>query len=126
MCQHFGIETDDTVIPQIAFGFAGGFGNSGAVCGAVVGAVMGLGLTTERGDTWEEMLGALDVVAEFRRRFENEMGSIQCGELTGADLTTEEGIAEYMSSDVPQRVCFPAVEAAYGIVVDLIETPSDA
>jgi C_GCAxxG_C_C family probable redox protein len=119
VCQHFGIETDDRIIPRIAWGFAGGFGNTGAVCGAVVGGVMGLGLTLERGETMEEAIGSLETVAEFRRRFEAEMGSIHCRELTGADLTTEEGIAQYMVSDAPQHVCFPAVATAYRLVVEL-------
>ncbi len=121
VCQHYGIETDDRIIPRIASGFAGGFGNTGAVCGAVVGAVMGLGLQMDRGDSMEEVLRSLEVVAEFRRRFEAEMGSVHCRELTGADLTTEEGIGQYMASDTPQTVCFPAVGTAYRLVVDLLD-----
>lgn len=41
VCQEFKIEIDNDVIRRIAFGFAGGIGNTGAVCGAVVGAEMG-------------------------------------------------------------------------------------
>ncbi|MGD2206145.1 MAG: C-GCAxxG-C-C family protein, partial [Anaerolineae bacterium] len=81
---------ENDVIPQIAFGFAGGIGNTGAVCGAVVGAVMAIGLKLSRGDTMEESLHRLAVPREFRRRFEAEMGTISCRELTGADLSTEE------------------------------------
>jgi C_GCAxxG_C_C family probable redox protein len=121
VCQHYEIDADDTVIPRIAWGFAGGFGNTGAVCGAVTGGVMGLGLLLERGETMDEALGALEVVAEFRRRFEDEMGSIHCRELTGVDLTTEEGIEQLVSSDIPQTACFPAVNTAYQLVTDLLE-----
>lgn len=121
VCQHYGIEIDDRVIPRIASGFGGGFGNTGAVCGAVVGAVMGLGLQMDRGDTMEDMLRSFETVAELRRRFEAEMGSIHCRELTGADLTTEEGLGTYMASDTPQTVCFPAVATAYRLAVDLLD-----
>jgi C_GCAxxG_C_C family probable redox protein len=121
VCQQYGIETDDRIIPRIATGLAGGFGNTGTVCGAVVGAVMGLGLMTDRGDSMEEVLGALGTVGELRRRFEDEMGSIHCRELTGADLTTPEGVAEYMGSDTPQKVCFPAVSTAYRLVLELVD-----
>ena len=120
VCQQFEIEIDPEIIPKIAFGFAGGFGNTGAVCGAVVGAVMGLGLKMKRGESMEEALGSLEVIAEFRRRFEAEMGSIHCRELTGADLTTGEGVAQYMSSGTPQSVCFPAVNKAHELVVELL------
>jgi C_GCAxxG_C_C family probable redox protein len=108
----------------IAYLFAGGFGNTGAVCGAVVGAMMALGLKRGRADTMEEMLGELAVAQEFRRRFEAEMGTINCRELTGADLTTAEGLEQFMSSDTPQTVCFPAVGVAYRLVVDLLNETS--
>jgi C_GCAxxG_C_C family probable redox protein len=124
VCQEFDIAIDDEIIPRIAFGFGGGIGNTGAVCGAVAGAVMAIGLKLERGDTMEEGLRALGVVQEFRRRFEAEMKTISCRELTGADLTTAEGIKQYMSSDTPQTVCFPAVSTAYRLVVELLKAGS--
>ena len=122
MCQEFEIESE--IIPRIASCFGGGIGNTGAVCGAVAGAVMGMGLKKERGETIEDWLRMSAVVQEFRRRFEAEMGTINCRELTGADLTTEEGIEQYMSSDTPQTVCFPAVGVAYRLVLDMLKETS--
>ena len=119
MCQEFEIENE--INPRIAFCFAGGIGNTGAVCGAVAGAVMAIGLKTERGDTMEESLRPLTVAQEFRRRFEAEMKTINCRELTGLDLSTPEGIEQLMGSDIPQTVCFPAVAAAYRLVVELLK-----
>ncbi len=124
MCQEFKIEIENDVLHRIAFGFAGGLGNTGAVCGAVSGAVMAIGLKKEWSDTIEDRLRTLAVAQEFRRRFEAEMGSINCRELTGADLSTEEGREQYMSSDTPQTVCFPAVGVAYRLVVDLLKETS--
>ena len=124
MCQEFQIEVENDVIPRIAFGFAGGLGNTGAVCGAVAGAVMAIGLKRGRADTMEEGLRELAVPREFRRRFEAEMGTISCRELTGTDLTTEEGLEQFMSSNTPQTVCFPAVGVAYRLVVDLLKETS--
>jgi C_GCAxxG_C_C family probable redox protein len=124
VCQEFEIEIAKDVIPRIAFFFGGGMGNTGAVCGAVCGAMMALGLKKERPDTMDEMLRTLAVAQEFRRRFEAEMGTINCRELTGADLTTEEGVKQYMSSDTPMTVCFPAVGVAYRLVVDLLKETS--
>ena len=120
MCQEFGLEPENPAIPGIAYGFAGGIGNSGAVCGAVVGAVMAIGLKLGRADTMEGMLQNLSVAREFRRRFEEEMGEIGCRELTGLDLTSEDGMAQLMDSDVAQKVCFPAVATAYRLVVELL------
>ncbi len=127
MCQEFEIAVENEIIPRIAFGFAGGVGNTGAVCGAVAGAVMALGLKRGRTDTMEEGLRELAVAREFRRRFEAEMETINCRELTGVDMSdmnTEEEIEQFMSSDIPQTVCFPAVDAAYRLVVDLLKETS--
>ncbi len=126
MCQEYKIEIENDVIRRIAFGFAGGLGNTGAVCGAVVGAVMAIGLKRGRADTLEAGLRELAVAREFRRRFEAEMETISCRELTGADLTTEEGLEQFMSSDTPQMVCFPAVSAAYRLVVELLKETSQS
>ena len=124
MCQEFEIEIDDELIPRIAFGFAGGIGNTGSVCGAVAGAVMAMSLKIERGDTMDDALRGFAVVQEFRRRFEAEMETTTCRELTGADLSTEEGIEQYMNSDTPLTVCFPAVGLAYQLAVGLLKETS--
>jgi C_GCAxxG_C_C family probable redox protein len=108
-------------IPHIARGFAGGIGNTGAVCGAVAGGVLSIGLAMGRRESMVEVMDDLALNAEFRRRFEAEMGSINCRELTGLDLTTEEGVDQLMQSDVPERVCMPAVNVAQRIAVELLE-----
>ena len=114
------METGNDVIPRIASAFAGGIGNTGAICGAVAGAVMAIGLKQGRANSMEEMLGNLAVARKFRRRFEAELGDIRCRELTELDLSTAEGLKQLMNSDTLQKVCFPAVEAAYRLVVDLL------
>jgi C_GCAxxG_C_C family probable redox protein len=120
-CEEFGIEIDDKIIPRIANLFAGGIGNTGAVCGAVSGAIMAMGLIVDRGQTMEDALATLALAQEFRHRFEAEMQTINCRELTGLDLNTKEGIEQLMTSDIPQTICFPAVGTAYQLVVDLLK-----
>jgi len=119
-CEEFGMNVDEKVIPKIAYAFAGGIGNTGSVCGAVAGAVMAIGLIKDRGETMEEMMSVFGLAAEFRKRFEAEMKTISCRELTGLDLTTPEGMEGLMGSDVPQKVCFPAVATAHRLVVELL------
>jgi len=120
-CEEFGVDVDKKIIPKIAFLFAGGIGNTGSVCGAVAGAVMAIGLIRERGGTMEEMMANINLGAKFRKRFESEMKTISCRELTDIDLTTPEGLRESMNSDVPQKVCVPAVAAAHRLAVELLK-----
>jgi len=119
VCQEFEIEKD--INPKIAFGFAGGIGNTGSVCGAVAGAVMAIGLKKGAAETMEDGMRNLAVVQEFRRRFEAEMETINCRELTGMDLSTEEGVEQFMSSDIPMTVCFPAVSVAYRLAMEVLK-----
>ena len=101
--------------------FAGGMGNTGSVCGSVVGALMAIGLSMGRANSIEDAMANLQVAAEFRRRFEAEMGTISCRELTGVDLTTPAGLEQFMSSDNPAMVCGPAVNLAHRLVVELLQ-----
>ena len=118
VCQEF--EIDNEIIPRIASGFGGGIGNTGSVCGAVAGGVMAIGLIMEREDTLEGWFSMAEVVKEFRKRFEAEMETINCSELTGLDFNETHSLEELMNSDIPQTVCFPAVGLAYRLVVDLL------
>jgi C_GCAxxG_C_C family probable redox protein len=119
VCQEFG--TENEIIPRIASFFAGGMGNMGSVCGAVTGAMMAFGLMMDRGATPEERRRTAGVAQEFRRRFEEEMGTISCRELTGVDFNTPEGLEQYSNSDIPERVCYPAVAHAYRLTLELLQ-----
>ena len=119
MCQEFGIEKD--VNPAIANLFAGGIGNTGSVCGAVAGAVMAIGLVKGRGEGMEEGMANLALVQEFRRRYEAEMDSINCRDLTGLDLTTQEGQGALMTSEEVMGTCFTSVGVAYRLAVDVLK-----
>lgn len=124
MCQEFKLGVDIDLLHRLSFGFAGGIGNSGSVCGAVAGAIMAIGLKRGRPDSMDEVLVELGLARELCRRFEAEMGTINCRELTGMDLTTEEGVQRFMASDRPGTICFPAVDTAYRLTVNLLqETP---
>lgn len=103
---------------------AGRRGNTGSVCGAVVCTVMAIVLKKGQTATWEGILRNLAKAAEFRRRFEPEIGTISCRELTGMDLSTEKVGEQFMNSDIPKRICIPEVGAAYRIVVDLLKETS--
>jgi C_GCAxxG_C_C family probable redox protein len=121
VCQQFGIEQE--LIPRIATAFGGGIGGTGSVCGALVGAVMAIGLRHGRQLSSERDARAYALTQQLRRRFEAEMGHVDCRGLTGMDLSTPEGVKRFYASDVPQRVCLPAVGVAYQVVMELLEAP---
>jgi C_GCAxxG_C_C family probable redox protein len=100
--------------------FGGGIAGMGSVCGAVVGAVMAVGLARGREEPQQARTQAYAPAQQLYRRFQQEMGSTVCRELTGIDLSTPEGPKQLYSSDVPQRVCLPAAAAAYRLALAVL------
>jgi C_GCAxxG_C_C family probable redox protein len=121
--QELGIESP--AVPRIATPFGGGIAGMGSVCGAVVGAVMAIGLARGREEPDQPRGQAYAPAQQLYRRFQQEMGSAVCRELTGIDLSTPEGPKQLYSSDVPQRVCLPAVAAAYRLALALLREPEE-
>lgn len=122
VCQQLGIQNE--LIPRIASAFGGGMGGTGSVCGALTGAVMAIGLRYGREKATEQDARAHALTQELRRRFEAEMGHIECRKLTGMDLSTQEGVELFVKSDRPIKVCLPAVGAAYRHVMELLNDPA--
>lgn len=118
VCRHFGMEHD--MVPGVATAFGGGIGGTGAVCGALAGAVMAIGLKLGRREPTERDAKAYGLTQVMRRRFETAMGHVDCRALTGMDLSTREGAKQFYASDVPRRVCMPAVGVAYASAVELL------
>jgi C_GCAxxG_C_C family probable redox protein len=122
VCQDYSIQNE--LIPRIATCFGGGIGNTGNVCGAVIGANMAIGIVRKQSESIEDWLETAKIAQEFICRFEDEMKTISCRELTGLDLTRNEGREELMNTDIPMNVCFPAVAHAYRIVSELLKSDS--
>lgn len=120
MCRQQGI--DNAVVPRIATAFGGGIGGTGSVCGALVGAVMAIGLRHGREQASQRDTRAYVLTQELRRRFEADMGDVDCRQLTGMDLTTRDGVKCFYESDVPRTVCMPAVGSAYRHVTELLDS----
>ncbi len=85
---------------------------------------MAISLIKERAKTLEGWFQMASVIEEFRRRFEAEMGTINCRELTGIDLTIEAGQEQLTNSDIPLTVCVTAVGVAYRVAMDLLKENS--
>jgi len=119
--QKLGINSE--VIPRIATPFGGGIGGRGEVCGAVAGSVMAIGLKYGREEPSQPNLQAYVLAREFCQRFEEETGHLSCRDLTGMDLSTPEGFQAFRRSDVPLRVCLPAVGTAFRLVTELLGRP---
>jgi len=110
-----------TVIPRIATGFGGGISRNGDVCGALTGGIMRLGLSMGRDSAKESRDRCYEEVNRFYSAFVKEFGTCKCRELTGVDLSTEEGRAVYQARIHSER-CTKIVSWAARIVSQIVES----
>jgi len=122
VCQELGVKNE--LIPRIATPFAAGMARTGEVCGAVVGALMAIGVKHGRDEVGQSEDVVQSLSGDLLRAFREEMGSLYCRELTGFDLSTPEGLKQFLSSDVPVKVCLRAVGFTYETVLRLLQEPS--
>ena len=83
------IDSNSILDPSIATGFGGGLGRNGFVCGAVASGTMIIGLKSRGKDKKE----VYKIVDRFLNDFKSRFGGVNCRELIGVDLKTEEGMA---------------------------------
>ncbi len=87
-------EDHGTIDPSIAMGFGGGMGKNGLVCGAVSAGIMAIGLQAKGRKKAE----VYELVDTFLTDFKGQFGTVNCRELLGADLKTEEGM-DYLKTE---------------------------
>ena len=108
---------------KVASGFGGGMGRMGATCGAVTGAFMALGLKFG-GVESEAKNETYRFVNQFVEMFRQHHGSLECRDLIGCDLSTEEGRQQAHAKDTHNAVCAGLVRDAVLIAEELLESSS--
>ncbi len=99
------------LVPRIATGFGGGIGHTGDICGAVSGAVMALGVKFGRSSAEEkEKRDTLYLMVEkFLKEVHKELGSIDCFDLIGMKLNSDEGMKLYRQNKLGKK-CHRIIE----------------
>ena len=101
MEKFLGIETSLT---RIGTGFGGGIGGPGSVCGAISAGVIIIGIKRGRDGLKDESDQiAWSLIQDFIQRFKEKWGVVSCYELTGCNLTTPEGIKQYIELGIGEK-----------------------
>ena len=113
-------EIESDLIPRIATGFCSGVARSCGMCGAISGAIMGLSLFNGRSLPDESVEETYTIVRELKSLFEERFGSIDCQELIGCDLGTDEG-QEFFRANNLREQCGRYVEEVTRMAMQLME-----
>ena len=105
---------------KVSCGFGGGM-RRGDTCGAVSGALMVLGLRYGPKDVSDTSAknNVYSRVTEFCRRYESRCGYINCRDLLGCDISTEEGMKKARKNNLFKTVCPRMVETAAEILEEM-------
>lgn len=119
-CEELGLDRERAL--KISTAFGGGMGHCGEACGAVTGALMAIGLKhgRTRADDREAKEKTYGFVQDFIRRFKSAHGSVNCTELIGYDLGTEEGIQNAREKNLFRTLCINFVRSAAEILDGLL------
>jgi C_GCAxxG_C_C family probable redox protein len=104
----------------MATGFCSGLSRTCRMCGAVNGAILAISLFHGRNSKEDSVDPAYTRVRRLLDHFEKKFGSINCRELTGCDLGTEEG-QEYFKENKVSKKCAGYTEEATRTAMTLIE-----
>lgn len=105
---------DESMAKNIALGFGGGMGRLQHTCGAVTGAIMVLGLHygSEDGKDIFSKEKVFLKVQEFVKDFERIHNTVNCGELLGIDMNTDEGMSEAKEKNLFMTKCIEYIKYA--------------
>ena len=119
-CEELGM--DKNIALKLADGFGGGMGRLGHTCGAVTGASMVISLkygrTSAADAEAKQKTNAL--IREFIKRFTERNKTILCRELTGCDISTDEGYKQATGKDVFKTLCPKFVADAASILDEVM------
>jgi dihydrofolate reductase len=112
------------LIPRIATGFCGGIARTRGMCGAVAGGVMALSILYGRDNTEQSYETVYEMVQRFLRAFEEDYRSTNCFDLTGCDLSKEEGRQAFVEKGMIEK-CRQFTGRAASMVAEIFNDEED-
>ena len=113
------------IIPGIASGFCGGMSRTAGLCGALVGGVMALGILYGRKSSEDSPKKIYALSERLVRDFEKHLGSRNCSDILGCDISTREGEAVFEAKKLAKTVCLDATIQATELVMQVLENQDE-
>jgi C_GCAxxG_C_C family probable redox protein len=114
---HIGVETD--LIPKIGTGLGAGVSLNGLLCGAISSIAVAVGMKYGRNSSEVNPQPVWSMVDKYVAEFKDKFGYVNCRELTGLDVKTEEGFKEYFAK-VHDYACADRIRFAVGKGVEIL------
>jgi len=107
------------LVPKIGTGIGAGVSLNGLLCGSVSSVIIAVGLKYGRASPEESPKPVWDIVDKYVAEFKDRFGAVNCRQLTGLNLKTEEGLKEYYAK-VHDYACVERLKFAVEKAVEIL------
>ena len=112
--------TGSELIPKIGTGIGAGVSLNGLLCGSVSSVAMAIGMKHGRTSSEENPQPVWNMVDKYVAEFKDKFGYVNCRQLTGLDLKTNEGLKEYYAK-VHDYACAARIRFAVEKAVEILK-----
>jgi len=95
LSEYTGLNSD--LIPKIGTAIGAGVSKNGLLCGCISGVAIAIGAKHGRTSKEENPEPVWKMMDEYIADFKEKFGHLNCRQLTGLDLKTQEGLKEYFA-----------------------------
>jgi len=113
------LKIDSKLIPKIGTAIGAGVSLNGLLCGSVSSVAIAIGLKYGRSSPEENPQLAWDMMNKYVTLFKDRFKAVNCRQLTGLDLKTEEGLKEYFAR-VHDYACAERLKFAVEKAVEIL------
>jgi len=115
---YLGVDSD--LIPKIGTGIGAGVSLNGLLCGSVSSVAMAIGIKYGRNSPEESPKPVWDMVDKYVAEFKDKFGYVNCRELTGLNVKTEEGMKTYLAK-VHDYACVDRLKFAVEKAIQMLK-----
>ena len=108
------------VVPKIGTGIGAGVSLNGLLCGSVSSVAIAIGLKNGRTNANENPQSTWNMVDKYVAEFREKFGGVNCRQLTGLDLKTQEGLKEYFEK-VHDYACAARIRFAVKKAIEILK-----
>jgi len=114
------LDMDSELIPKIGTGIGAGVSLNGLLCGSVSSVAIAIGIKYGRSNAEENPKPVWDKVDRYVAEFKDKFRYVNCRQLTGLNLKTEEGLKKYFAK-VHDYTCVARLKFAVEKAIEILQ-----
>ena len=114
------LDVDSELIPKVGTGIGAGVSLNGLLCGSVSSVAIAIGIKYGRISPEENPQLVWDMVDRYVAEFKNKFGYVNCRQLTGLNLKTEEGLKKYFAK-IHDYACVNRLKFAVEKAIEILQ-----